>query len=98
MRFMLILTRVLQHDVESLFYVLLYVACGGHLPWKHSSPKDVAAVKLATLTDDYTWKKSIECACPAAFLPLLTAFRDQLRNSNCQPGDVIAALRGVKFS
>jgi hypothetical protein len=55
----------LNHDVESWFYVLLYIVSGKRLPWSASNHHDQqTALKHAAIT--YAWNSTLEHVAPEA--------------------------------
>jgi len=58
-------THCLMDDLESLLYVMIYVATGGWLPWVHAPPKLMDALKKWHLTEPEPFQEVLErCSLP----------------------------------
>lgn len=59
----------MQDDLESVLYVLLDVATGSKLPWRHAVEADVDALKVYYMTK--TFEDDVLARCSPDFRPLV---------------------------
>ena len=82
-----------QDDLESLFYVLLFIATGGRLPWRHviGSLSNINAMKQGYMTSHF---EDVLKHCDSTYVLLVRAFHAALfSNENCNIQDVKRVLQ-----
>jgi len=70
-------SHTLLDDLESLLYVLIYIATEGYLPWAHSPDKAMDALKKWHLTEGYPFQQLLS-RCSIGLHTYITQLRNIL--------------------